>query len=477
MPRWRSAGLCLLAVGLFGLPVGGDAAGQTDLVYGVVWYTRPTPENVALCARRMSLGITGREELDQGTIKAQNPDFQWFVYNSVTDNYVPPQRGADEHAALEALASRKGWGLEEIYLHYAEDTRLVLRGDTLFIPGWPHGKARTPAEARVLVYDPSGSRRVVNFSTPRSLQLNKEVFVDLAFSTPFTGTQIYPDGIFLDNGTAELFNFGTVLSGGEVTEAGGAVVGSPAFQSWHWKKNLAPFLSALRDTVATAARWTPDHRPKRVMLNVANVWDESYVSRHVADILFLETQYNPIRNSGADAVDEAYHHDRTAADAGITSFYSAAMSRSVSGRRGEMSYDSVLLGNLAWYLVTRTEHSILFQMGTNAPNEASWDTLTWRGCMETANKQLGRPTGPPYTLAQGTDPTRHPYVVKARRYENGMALVRNRGDWKEDLGPETRVTVKLPVPMAPITPSGRITPTVTELTLRNGEGAVLVGSP
>ena len=124
---------------------------------------------------------------------------------------------------------------------------------------------------------------------------------------------------------------------------------------------------------------------------------------------------------------------------------------------------TALLGNLAWHLVTRTERSIFFEKASHAPHTAGWDTLVWRGCLDTAARELGAATGPPFTIAEGMDRIHKSYVVKARRYERGLAVVRNRGAWDEGLGPETAVTVKLPFPMSPLLPSGLIASPVTEI--------------
>lgn len=472
MPLWGLVGLVVLFLAVVSTSSEGRV-GWGDFKFGVIWYTRPLDENVALCAERFEIGVTGHEPFDQAGVKARNPDFQWFVYNSITDNYVPPNPRPDEHDALLALARKKGWDPEEAYLHYDEDTRLVLAKDTLLVPGWPHGTAKSPAEARVPVYN--STRRLIHLATPRAAQLHKELIVGLALDAPFEGSNIYADGIFLDNSPAELFNYGKILSGGAVVEAGGLTIQSRAFQSWHWKKNLGPFLTSLKDTLETSASWTRDHRPKRLMINVANKWEDSYITLDVAHILALEFQYSPVRNAGLDAVLEAYRRDRMAADAGIATFYLANLARSVPGRKGELSYSSVMLGTLAWYLVTRTESSIYYALASSAPHLAGWDTLTWRGCNETSARQLGKYTGPPFVISQGTDPLGHRYTITARRYENGMALVRNRGSWDEELNPRSAVTVDLPMPMAPVSPAGRIGTPVPRVTLRNGEGAVFLG--
>jgi hypothetical protein len=466
---------------LIGLSAALPALGE--IRHGVVWYAAaPDPRTRELAARRFEIGVTGKggaSDADKAPIRALHPGFEWFVYNSISDNYVPPARGADEDALLVRLGAQRGIDPEAFYLHYYDDTRLVMRGDTLFIPGWGGGSARRPADARIPVYDSGLTRRATSFADPAAAQVAKEAVVSLAFDTPFTGTDLYPDGIFLDNSAARLFNFGDILSGGTVREAEGhAVLGSRRFSAWYWSRDLAPFLTALRETLETSVTWTRDHRRKRLMINVANVWEDDYVTRRVADVLFLESQYNPVRNAGLDAVRESRRRDASAAAKGMVTFYAASTgTRSVSGHEGSLSYGETLLGNLAWFLVSRSEGSILAQMGTNDPSAAGWDTLTWRGCMDVADAQLGEATGEPFTLARGKDPLGRSYVVEARAYERGLAVVRPRGSWREGIEPAGAVTVPLPAPLAPVDPSGRIGTPVSTVSLRNGQGALLLGDP
>jgi hypothetical protein len=126
--------------------------------------------------------------------------------------------------------------------------------------------------------------------------------------------------------------------------------------------------------------------------------------------------------------------------------------------------------------MTRTPLTLFYQQGTNSPNTPDWNSLTWIGAMDVADRQLGEATGPPYTLTQGTDPMGHAYVVKARRYDNGLVVLRNRGDWNEGIEPQTAVTVSLPAPLATVSARGTIGKAVTEVSLRNGQGAVFLGS-
>jgi hypothetical protein len=439
-----------------------------------VWYTNAPASVVTLAASRYEAGVTGRDfPGNKIAMKGLNPSFRWFVYNSGTDNYIPPYSHG-EHELLARTAAARGEDIEEAYLHYADDTRLVLRGDTVFVPGWDEGAAADPALSRVPVYDAKLSRRAVNVSTPAAARLYRDVVVELALAAPFEGSAVYPDGIFLDNSSFKLFNFGKVLEGGHVRETPERVsIASPEFQGWHWKHNLGPFLASLKDTLETAASWSPDGKRKYLMINVAGIWDDSYVAMDVADVLFMEFQYNPIRNVGPGAVNEAFRRDSLAAAGGITCFYAATMTHSHDGVA--LDYADAVVGNLAWYLVTRTENTLFYEFANATPHVAGWDTLTWRGVIDVADRQLGRPRGGPFTLAQGTDPAGSPYRVTARRYDGGLAVVRNRGQWNEGIGPETAVTVPLAHPLAPVSASGRISDPVREVVLRNGEGAVFLG--
>ena len=451
--------------------------------YGILWYSgAPNDEIREIAADRYDVGVSGSigpMDYEKQLIVSMNPSFRWYVYNSGTDNYVPPNTaGLAEYNLLNSICSSRGWNPEIAYLHYYEDTQVNLEGQILLIPGWGGGSATSPDQARVPVYYKNLTRRVCNFSTPQSAQLYREVMVQLAFDAPFQGTTLYADGIFLDNTAHMLYNYGTVLSGGGVREAPNhAVIGSPEFRSWHWNQNLGPFLTSLKDTLETGASWAKDGKRKYLMINCSNAWADSYVTFDAADVLFMEFEYNPVRSFGVGAIDEAYRRDALAAEAGIACFYSATMTRSVAGHNGSYSLEEIMLGNLCWFLMTRTPLTLFYQQGTNAPNTPDWETLTWIGAMDVANNELGEATGTCYTLAQGTDALGNPYVVKARQYEHGLVVLRNRGDWDEGIEPETAVSVSLPGSLYPLSPAGTTGSPVSSLSLRNGQGAILMNGP
>ncbi|HZL85761.1 MAG TPA: hypothetical protein VFD07_10330, partial [Candidatus Krumholzibacteria bacterium] len=465
---------------IFLLVVAAMDTAAAPLRHALLWYSNTQSQQILQTAvGRYEAGITGKNDSGDAQrlqIKALDPAFRWYVYNSGTDNYVSGPTGTPEHDLLVSLAASRGWDVEEAYLHYWDDTQVIIEDETLLIPGWGGGTATNPAQARIPVYYSNLSRRITNFSTPRAAQLHREVIVRLAFETPFDGSSVYPDGLFMDNSTAEIFNYGTILSGGHVREASDhALLGSFDFADWHWNANYGPFLTTLKDTLQAASNWAGDGRRKYLMLNVANIWDDGYVNRDAADVLFMEFQYNPVRSFGVDMVDEAYRRDTLAASAGIACFYSATMTRTVSGHVGEYSYAETLLGNLTWYLMTRTPGTLFYEMGTSAPSAAGWDTLTWRGCIDVANEELGVVASAPYTLASGTDPLGNAYVVKARNYERGLVVLRNRGDWDEGIEPQSAVTVQLPRSLTVVSPEGVTSPTfVNSLSIRSGQGYLLL---
>lgn len=474
------AGLvCLMALGAPVISAEEPAAAaDRTLRHAVVYYSGaagPGAEINARIAERYEMGVTGLEiGRNALEIRAQNPDFAWFVYNSGTDNY----QDSEEAAVITGIAARHGWDPEIAYLHYVDDTRVTLQGSSVLIPGWGRGRARSMAEARVPVYFADLSRRAVNFSTPAARQLHKEAMLALSIDRTFDGTSLHPDGLFLDNTAFQLYNLGEIAQGGHLLEAPGHPSAESAeFQNWFWTEGLAPMLTALKDTLESSASWARDGRRKFLMINVANAWTDAYVSRDVTDILFLEFQYDPVRNPGPDAVLTAWRRDTAAAAAGIRTLYAPAMRRTAPPYAGAISYGEALLGSLAWHLTTRTAGSLLFLYGKGDPSVAGWDSLTWRRCVDVAREQLGPSRSDPYVIAEGRDPLGRAYRVWARQYDHGLVLVRNRGRWDEGLEPATAVAVSLPHPLAPVHPAGDIGPAVSAITLRNGTGAVLLGDP
>jgi len=456
----------LIAAGAFGLAA--HAAAQYR--HGVVFYGDATAPVWDLAASRYDFGILGYETSladDAFQVKARNPQFKWYTYNSISDDYVALHpSGMAEYEDLVARAAAHGWDVDDCYLHFVDDTQLVIDGVTVSVPGWGGGTAASREAARVPVFYSDLSRRVTCL-VGRGGLLRKEAIVARHFDAPIGNTNVFAAGVFLDNAGHRLWNTGTVVHGGHVAEAAGQpVVGSNAFFAWYWGSNLRPFLTALRDTAQSLGR--------EVMINVGDDWNDDYVNFHVADSVTLESWYSPALRDGPGRVMEARQRDAAASAAGMSLFYLAYVTTSVSGGSGSYGYDEAALGNVAWWLTTRSPETALFLKGTYDTASPVWGTNTWIAAIDTVESRLGGAEGEPAVVASGVDPEGHAYDVVGRSYAGGMSLVRNRGSYNQNIGPQTAVTVTLPQPMHRLAPDGTSGPLVTATTLRNGEGAVLV---
>ena len=468
-------GAAALGVNLVFCP---SAHAQSNVHHGVVYYSPPAVDStvIRLTTERYEMGLIGLKQYPQDAhdILERRPGFEWFTYNSVFDNYVSGPE-VEEDDLITTVAAAHGWDHEEAYMHFYDDTYVTLQGNTVFVPGWEGGSATDPSQARVPVYYSNLSRRLVNFSTYRAQQLNKEVFVALDLDAPAPGYDFYADGLFLDNSSYRLSSYGTIVSGGHVHETPDhSLIGSAAFQTWYWANNLRPFLVALKDTLQTSAAWSGDGKRKYSMINVSAYWTDDYYNYDTADIINTEFQYDPIRTAGPSEIQNVYNDDAAAAAVGIRTFNMPLMTKNYGGY--SISYGDALLGSLAWHLATRTEDSILMLYGNHtSPSEAGWDTLTWRGCVDVVDDQLGEAVGSPYQFANGTDPLGRTYRVWGRDYDNGLVLVRPRYRSDDGIEPETAVTVPLSSPLAPVSPGGKIGLASPSVTLRNGGAAILLG--
>lgn len=456
-----------IIIGILALAGAAEAGFRT----GVVFYAPGSGTDHRTIAEKYELGIVGR---DNGAHAAQvrdwNPVFRWYSYNSITDNYVSGPE-TDEHPLLEALAARDGIDVEEAYLHYAEDTVIELGGERITIPGW--NGAADKADSRVPLYSSSLDRRATHFSTPAARELHLEVMISLFVEQPLADTDIHADGFFFDNSSNKFWNTGKIISGGAVREAGGLAVGSAEFHDWHWNENLGAYLRALHDRLADSAAWAPGSFRREIMINVANAWTDDFASGEVCDVIFMEHQYNPVRNR--DIVQAAWDRDHAARENGVAIFTAAKPITSPGGGLpGTYSEAEAMLANLAWYLVTRSPDTIFFQSGTFNSSSSDFDERTWSPAMTTTFAALEDSDGPVTLFAEGTDPRGREYKVYARSYGEHLALVRPRLRSDEGVETSSAVTLELPGAFRPILSDGRVGNNTSTVGLRSGEGAVLL---
>jgi hypothetical protein len=144
---------------------------------------------------------------------------------------------------------------------------------------------------------------------------------------------------------------------------------------------------------------------------------------------------------------------------------------------GSISDPRTQLGALAYYyLLADPERTMIMFFGGFTP-AGSWQQ-TWIGAVSV---DVGKPQEAMRVYASGSDPqnTRLQYQVFGRRYENGLVLFKPRsytlGVGTGSLDQATATPVTLDGLYYTVATNGAISSTpVNQITLRNGEGAILI---
>jgi hypothetical protein len=134
------------------------------------------------------------------------------------------------------------------------------------------------------------------------------------------------------------------------------------------------------------------------------------------------------------------------------------------------------VGALAYYyLVADPDRTMLMFFGGDNPS-AAWSN-TW---IPSATVDVGRPAGAMATFATGADPENRALTYKVFRRDYGKAVVLYKprsyalGVGTGTLNNATATTHQLGGSYRVLNPDGTLGPVVTSVTLRNGEGAVLM---
>lgn len=134
------------------------------------------------------------------------------------------------------------------------------------------------------------------------------------------------------------------------------------------------------------------------------------------------------------------------------------------------------LATLAYYyLVADPNRTMLMFYGGSSPS-TSW-TQHWSPAV-TVN--VGTPTGPMQVWATGTDPLSPPltYKIFSRTYENALVLYKPlsyaQGIGTGTINPQTATAHSLGGNYRRVNADGTLGPVINSITLRNGEGAVLM---
>ncbi|MGL6097653.1 MAG: hypothetical protein ACRC7O_17875, partial [Fimbriiglobus sp.] len=128
-----------------------------------------------------------------------------------------------------------------------------------------------------------------------------------------------------------------------------------------------------------------------------------------------------------------------------------------------------------YYLVADPDKTMIMFFGGLSP-AANWRD-TW---IEAAEVDVGRPTGAMTVLASGADPEKPglEYKVFSRTYDNGLSVYKPLsyalGKGSGTRADATATTHQLGGRYRTVNADGSLGPVVTQVTLRNGEGAVFV---
>jgi hypothetical protein len=142
---------------------------------------------------------------------------------------------------------------------------------------------------------------------------------------------------------------------------------------------------------------------------------------------------------------------------------------------GDLMSDRMKLATLAYYYaVADPDISILMMNGGNEP-ASEWR----RHWTDAITYDVGRPLGDSSVFAQGTDPANRSLIYKVfqRRYQNALVLYKPLSYIKGTTGTtadNTATTHNLDGYYRPLRNDGTLGSAVNQITLRNGEGAILV---
>jgi hypothetical protein len=435
------------------------------------------------------------------SVKKYNPNSLVLLYTSGTDNYTQPgvtagnYYGAVEHFWLSNRCIELGYSPEILYLHFYDDSEV----SGISVPGTyttnlTNGDSLSRAFDYPNYYEGNGHGRIlVNFAHPVTRQLSIEyacmVFDSLECSMwRHLGDRTeHFDGYYLDNwmynwGRRGYGAMGDLTSGGRIVETPSAnlIYGSDEFADWYWEQ-MKLFATALRDTLAMGASWTPDGKRKYLAYNTGQSWIDDYADPDIggADFLNMEFLFNPIKNVNESVVyslTKTFTHDSLCAANGVTIVYCSREYIADENAEGLITYSQSIYDNLCWYYAARSDSTYVYMRpgfgnAYGAYLNPGWDSLTWCGAMD---YELGSYGPRYYDFDSGTDPKGYHYNVYARQYQNGLVLIRPRGAWGQDFDDATKVTLSLPGGYRYLAPNGTLGGVINSIQLRNGEGAILI---
>ncbi|MBW2528783.1 MAG: hypothetical protein JRI23_31700 [Deltaproteobacteria bacterium] len=462
------------------------------LLYGGELVGSATDAELDAIAQRFEFSVGDPPETVRDLTQRPGSVFRGaYRYNSLTDNYVASQSGTPEHDWLtdpvRALPD------DGAYLHYWVDTTITLQGETITIPGWQPDSPKAgasadgPEQARIPVYYADLSRRATHFGTQAARDLHRDYNVERVLGQPVID-DIYPLGVMFDNSSPAVYNFGDIVSGGEVREhPSHAVFGSDEYDQWHWFEGIGRFMNELRAHLTDHPELLSG-RSADIMPNVSNTpwisagtaWEDAYTNFLVGGgfSLLEEFQYSPTRSYGASMVEAIFAKESAAHEAGIHTVHPGFATLTVSSVAGQYTRDQAVMNNLGLQWVVRSSspsadvHTYFLGVQENSP-AMSWDEWS-TNLLPAFDADLGQPDGPPFVLAEGEDGKGYAYRVYGRRFSCGLAAARIRGSYDEDFDEPTAVEVDLGEELIPVSPAGEMPGATASWSFRNGSGQIFL---
>lgn len=448
-----------------------------------VKYSQETDDSANLAQRasisdRYEFGIgPGIQALDSMMILAGTFAFG-VKYVSFQDTYVPAASDTARYHFYNESMTQEESDSDVVFLHFSDNTQISIQGSTVNIPGWPDGDAATIQESRVVVYYSNGTRRMCNYSTEAARNLHVNYAKWLLSNRPGdqygdTSETNYWSGIWWDNAQPELYNTGTLISGGHVrehpTNARIDSLGSSRLD-WWYLYNMKPFFQALKDTMDNSENWMPDGRELYCMLNTAGNTNTRLVTDDICTHIFQENAPSITRHYAS-----YFYAMRTldilATANGVHVLYSPNASSTVSGGSGSYLRTEVLHSNTCWFYASCSDSALLYHQVINGPSDFRWDTVSWVPSM---SQDIGLPAGVLDTLQSGTDPKGYAYTILIRDYDSAIVLLRPLGSWNQDIDAGTAVSVALGGTYYELFPDGTRGSAVTSVDMRNAQGKIMM---
>ena len=401
--------------------------------------------------------------------------------------------------------TQMGANSESAYLHFYNDTRIRdwngTSYDTMLIPGTnsmtitakdsvsrvPNGYTHYLFMAGNTYENPA--RLSPNFSSEKLRQAYKEylcqIFDAIGDNEHWVGKTGYWDGVYFDNYSPSGMKGSGFVSGGLVVETGTSpanllTYGSQAYADWGWGL-MQTFGREVRDTLQMADQWSVDHKKKYLAYNVGQTHKNSYLfpDSSGADALNYEFGWDPVfcNNSSVYRLENLYSRDSIGALNGLTSFWTSPP-RAVYGA-GTTPVRNAIYNTLCFYYCARGDSTWIFMRPSSgnaygAFLNPGFDTLSWIPAM---GHELGWPAQRYQLAATGpaVDQSGGSYKVWSRQYPYGVVYIRPVDGFDAKWGSQsTPVTVNLGGNYRQLQTDATLGPVVTQISLRGGEGAIML---